>query len=276
MDAKLPFDNEVQLIVGDITDERLALEISVDIDVIVHFAANSGVEPSVKNPRFDCVTNVIGTLNYLEAARQNGIKRFVFASSGAPIGECSPPIHEELPAHPVSPYGASKLSGEGYCSAYYRTFGVETVILRFGNVFGPYSDHKSSVVAQFIQRAIAGEPLEIYGDGTQTRDFIFVGDLIRAIRQAAGKPGIGGEAFQIASNSETSIIELVQKLSKGLNEKGIGNITVKHSAPRTGDVKRNFSNVNKARDLLDWECHHSLESGLGRVISWFLEEFSTN
>ena len=265
----LPSAGDVYLVVGDILDEHLALNISAGFDVIVHLAANSGVESSVRNPRFDCETNVLGTLNYLEAARRNRVKRFVFASSGAPIGECSPPIHEELPAHPVSPYGASKLAGEGYCSAYYRTFGVETVSLRFGNVYGPHSDHKSSVVARFIQRAITGKTLEIYGDGTQTRDFIHVGDLIEAIRMAAIRPGIGGETFQIASNSETSVLKLSKILTALLARKGIRKVNVRHSPERTGDVKRNYSDVSKARSLLGWNCSRTLDAGLEDVVDWY-------
>src|SRR5699024_11073922 len=149
-------ENKVQLIVGDILDEPLTLQAAESADVIVHLAANTGVGPSVDDPRKDCTTNVIGILNMLEAARHNEVKRFVFASSGAPVGEVEPPIHEELAPHPVSPYGASKLAGEGYCSAYYRTFGVETVALRFGNVYGPRSSHKGSVVAKFIKQAMNG------------------------------------------------------------------------------------------------------------------------
>ena len=137
--------------------------------------------PSVENPRLDMECNVIGTLNMLEGARMHKVKRFIFASSGAPIGECEPPIHEEMAPHPVSPYGASKLAGEGYCSAYFRTFDVETIALRFGNVYGPGSGHKNSVVAKFIRQAMQGETLEIYGDGKQTRDFIYIDDLIQAI-----------------------------------------------------------------------------------------------
>ena len=123
----------VEVIVGDILDEDLDLKAANGIDVIVHLAASTGVPESVADPRSDYVANVIGTLNYLEAARHSQVERFVFASSSAPVGVWQPPIHEELAARPVSPYGASKLSGEGYCSAYYRTYGLETLALRFGN-----------------------------------------------------------------------------------------------------------------------------------------------
>src|ERR687898_1246426 len=190
----------VELVAGDITDEDLALRAARGADVIVHFAANTGVMPSVEYPRGDCMSNVVGTLNYLEAARLGGVGRFVFASSGGTvIGEAEPPIHEEMVPHPVAPYGASKLAGEGYCSAYFRTFGVETVTLRFGNVYGPLSGHKNSVVARFIKRAVEGEVLEIYGDGSQTRDYIYIGDLIRAIKLSVTTEGVGGETFQIAT-----------------------------------------------------------------------------
>ena len=177
--------DKVELVVGDIRDPALTEACCQGIDVIVHLAANTGVPKSVENPRLDMECNVVGTFNMLEGARAQKVKRFVFASSGAPAGEVEPPIHEELPPHPVSPYGASKLAGEGYCSSYYRTFGIETVCLRFSNVYGPGSTHKSSVVAKFIKQALNGETLEIYGDGTQTRDFIYIDDLIDAIYRAA-------------------------------------------------------------------------------------------
>jgi UDP-glucose 4-epimerase len=259
----------VELIVGDILDETLAMEATKDMDVIVHLAANTGVGPSVENPRLDCVTNIIGTLNYLEAARHNKVKRFVFASSGAPVGECTPPIHEELPAHPVSPYGASKLAGEGYCSAYYRTFGVETVSLRFGNVYGPLSGHKNSAVAKFIRQAINGETLEIYGDGKQTRDFIYIGDLVRAVRLATSVEGIGGEVFQIATNAETTVGELAELLIPILRQSGIESVNVNHSSPRLGDVMRNFSDTTKARRVLGWKAETNLNIGLQKTIDWY-------
>jgi len=261
--------SHVELVVGDILDETLALEAARDMDIIVHLAANTGVGPSVENPRLDCVTNIIGTLNYLEAARHNKVKRFVFASSGAPVGECTPPIHEELPAHPVSPYGASKLAGEGYCSAYYRTFGVETVALRFGNVYGPLSGHKNSAVAKFIRQAMHGETLEIYGDGKQTRDFIYIGDLVRAVWLAATVEGIGGEVFQIATNAETTVGELVELLIPLLRQSGIEVVHVNHAPPRLGDVIRNFSDTAKARKMLGWKAETDLVAGLQKTIALY-------
>jgi UDP-glucose 4-epimerase len=265
----------VELIVGDILDEELALRAAQGAEVIVHLAANTGVAPSVEDPRSDCLSNVIGTLNYLEAARKKGggsRRRFVFASSGATVGEVEPPIHEEIVAHPVSPYGASKLSGEAYCSAYFRTFGVQTVALRFGNVYGPLSNHKNSVIAKFIKRAMAGEVLEIYGDGTQTRDFIYVEDLVRAIRLAASAEGVGGEVFQIATNSETSVQEMVEELLPILGAVGIKELEVRQSAPRLGDVMRNYSETSKAERMLGWQAEVDLEEGLRRTVDWFMDQ----
>lgn len=261
----------VELVVGDILDENLARSVSRGCDVIVHLAANTGVGPSVEDPRSDCMANVIGTLNYLEAARINKVPRFIFASSGAPAGEVEPPIHEELAPHPVSPYGASKLAGEGYCSAYKRTFGINTVVLRFGNVYGPGSGHKSSVVAKFIRRAISGQPLEIFGDGGQTRDFIFIEDLINAILLAEKTPDIGGEIFQIASSMETTVAELADLLVKILVSSGIGRAEVVHTDTRLGDVRRNYSDTTKAQIRLGWTSDTQLGDGLQKTVDYFLK-----
>ena len=261
--------DRVELVVADIREQEVAEHVAADIDVIVHLAANTGVAPSVEDPRTDCDTNVIGTLNYLEAARQRGIDRFVFASSGAPIGEVDPPIHEEMPAHPVSPYGASKLAGEGYCSAYFRSFGVNTVALRFGNVYGPGSLHKSSVVAKFIRLALAGEVLEIFGDGSQTRDFIYIDDLISALMLAATRPGVGGEVFQIASNHETTVDEIARSLVEVLQANGITAPRIVNSEKRVGDVMRNFSDTSKARTVLGWTPATELNQGLQKTVDYF-------
>jgi UDP-glucose 4-epimerase len=261
----------LELVAGDITDEDLALRAARGADVIVHFAANTGVMPSVEDPRGDCMSNVVGTLNYLEAARLGGVGRFVFASSGGTvIGEVEPPIHEEMVPHPVAPYGASKLAGEGYCSAYFQTFGVETVALRFGNVYGPLSGHKNSVVARFIKRAVEGEVLEIYGDGTQTRDFIFVDDLVGAVRLSATVEGVGGEVFQIATSAETTVQELTDRLLPALAAEGVENVEVRNTDARRGEVRRNFADTSKARRMLGWKAEVGLDEGLGRTVRWFL------
>lgn len=306
----------VELIVGDILDFDLVMKMTQNVDVIVHLAANTGVGPSVEDPKKDMESNVIGTFNMLEAARHNGLKRFVFASSGAPVGECDPPIHEELAPHPVSPYGASKLAGEGYCSSYYRTFGIETIALRFGNVYGPGSTHKNSVVAKFIKQAMQGETLEIYGDGNQTRDFIYIDDLITAILKAALSPSfnpkssacpvksgnhstgalspqssseteapdsslltsnsslIFGEVFQIATNQETTVLEMTNKLLPVLSDFGYKNVTVEHGEPRQGDVKRNFSDTTKAKQLLGWTNKVDRQEGIEKTVSWFVKKDS--
>lgn len=264
--------DHIELIVADILDADAVRAATRGCDVVVHLAANTGVPASVQDPRRDCLVNVVGTLNCLEAARAERIKRFVFASSAAPVGEVEPPVHEEKAPHPVSPYGASKLSGEGYCSAYFRTFGLDTVALRFGNVYGADSDHKTSVVATFIKRALAGEALEIYGDGDQTRDFIFADDLIRAVRRAATVTGIGGQIFQIATAKETTITGLAELVAKVLADHGLGGLKIRRAPPRAGDVRRNFADASKAAALLDWRAEVSLEEGVARVVAWFVRD----
>jgi len=200
------------------------------------------------------------------------VRRFIFASSGAPVGECEPPIHEEIVPHPVSPYGASKLAGEAYCSAYFRTFGIETVVLRFGNVYGPISGQKNSVVAKFIKRAMEGKPLEIYGNGKQTRDFIYIDDIINSIRLSAIVERIGGQVFQIATNRESTINELVEELLTVLSGNGYDNIEIRYGEPRLGDVRRNYSDTSKAKKLLNWQNGINLEKGLKKTINWFLKK----
>ena len=171
---------------------------------------------------------------------------------------------------------ASKLAGEAYCSAYFRTYGIHTVALRFGNVYGTLSNHKGSVVAKFIRQALKGETLEIYGDGNQTRDFIYVDDLIRAIRLAANALGIGGEIFQIATNSETSIRDLVKELVSIFSDFGINGTGVVNTEPRRGDVQRNFSDIRKAREMLGWVASVRLRDGLEKTVRWFFNSYSHN
>ncbi|WP_415893400.1 NAD-dependent epimerase/dehydratase family protein [Neptuniibacter sp. PT8_73] len=259
------------LIEGDILDETVVNNATKGADIVIHLAANTGVGPSVEDPMSDCKTNVIGTLNMLEACRKNSVSRFVFASSGAPLGVQTPPLNEEMAPHPASPYGASKLAGEGYCSAYFHCFGVDTVVLRFGNVYGEGSKHKASVVAKFIKLAMNGQELEVYGDGSQTRDFIHISDLVKAVYKAATVEGIGGEVFQIATSAETTVSEIVDLLVDALVAEGIEKPTVFNGEKRDGDVQRNFSDTSKAKKLLGWQAEVGLEEGLARTIRFFKE-----
>ena len=265
-------DGPVELVVGDITDGELALRAAEGADAIVHLAARTGVLPSVEDPRGDCWANVFGTLNFLEAARHNGVGRFVFASSGGTvIGDVEPPINEEMAPRPTAPYGASKLAGEGYCSAYFQTFGIQTVALRFGNVYGPGSIHKKgNAVPRFIQRAKDGEALEVYGDGAQTRDYVFIEDLVRAIKLSATTENVGGETFQIATNAETTVLELIDKLIPALAEAGIKDVEVRNTEARRGEVRRNFADTSKAKRLLGWQPEMDLDEGLRQTVAWFV------
>ena len=265
----------VELLVGDIRDPATCLASCAGIDIVVHLAANTGVAPSIADPRQDLDINVLGTFNMLEAARQQGVKNFVFASSGAVVGEVMPPITEDKPPKPVSPYGASKLAGEGYCSAYYRAFGVKTAVLRFGNVYGPRSKHKSSVVAKFFQLALAGLPLEIYGDGQQTRDFIYIQDLIQAIMLAAASD-VGGEVFQIATHKETTVNEIAEKIKELVEGHTGRRVSLHYTAPRIGDVRRNYADITKSKTILGYEPQYDLDQGLAATLEYFLTTTLTN
>jgi len=255
----------VSLRIGDIRDYETCKQMAMGMDCIVHLAANTGVGFSVDNPRLDLETNITGTFNLLEAARQAGVQQFVFASSAAPAGQVTPPVHEEVAPHPVSPYGASKLAGEGYCSAYAISFGINTVSLRFGNVYGPRSKHKSSVVAKFIRKALAGEVCEIFGDGTQTRDFIYIDDLVDAILLAMNFKG-KGEIFQIATGKEITILEVAEILQTELCSHGV-QMKIQHSGRRLGDVYRNFADISKAKSILGWEPVMKLKQGIQKTVS---------
>lgn len=259
----------IELVEADIRDVGACIKCCNGVDIIVHLAANTGVAPSVENPRIDMESNVIGTFNMLEAARAKAVGRFIFASSGAPVGETEPPIHENKPCKPVSPYGASKLCGEAYCSSYFRTFGIKTVALRFGNVYGPMSKRKNSVVAKFIKLAFDGQQLEIYGDGSQTRDFLYIDDLINAI-MCASKTEIGGEVFQIATHNETTVNEIASMI-KDIFEKETGRkIEIIHGSTRLGDVKRNYSDITKAKTVLGWGPKITLQDGIRRTYEWYV------
>ena len=267
----IPNEARASLIIGDIRDKDLAIAAGSDADVIVHLAASTGVLPSIENPGFDCDVNVIGTLNYLESARHNSCKAFVLASSGAPLGEQLPPIHEDMVPKPISPYGASKLSGEAYCSAFHGSFGIRAMAFRFSNVYGPNCKHKESVIARFIKRAISGKPLIIYGDGSQTRDFIHVEDLVNAIILSV-ENGQGGHIYQIATQVETPILTVANIIKRRFEDFLSREVSIIEEAFRKGEVMKNYADISKAANILGWQPERTLERGIYELIDWFVQE----
>jgi UDP-glucose 4-epimerase len=248
----------------DIRNRKGLDEIVGKASAVIHLAAQTGVIPSLENPLYDMEQNVRGTVNLLEACRSTGVRRFVFASSSAPLGEQEPPINESKVPRPLSPYGASKLAGEGYCSAYAGSFGLETIALRFSNVYGPRSTYKNSVVARFVKNILAGDPLTIYGTGSQTRDFIYTEDLCSAIEKALSTtdPRAFGAVFQIATFRETTVNELAEKLKAIAKRAGMGPVLVQYESERAGEIRRSFSDISRARDLLGYRPEYDLDRGL--------------
>lgn len=264
----------VKFIHGDILDRPTVEQAVTNQDGIVHLAAQTGVPGSLLNPTKDCEINITGTLNVLEACRgerkRSGIDtrnpRVVFSSSNAPLGRQTPPATEDKAPLPVSPYGASKLAGEAYCLAYHGSWALETVVLRFGNVYGPFSEHKGSVVAKFYKDISAGETIVVDGDGQQTRDFIYVGDLCRAILLAL-ESNTSGEVFQVATGIETTVADIAEMVKLTSNV----NAVVTHGPPRQADVRRNYSSIDKIRRTLAWEPRVDLATGLQLTMEWFHE-----
>src|SRR5579862_8189197 len=208
-----------------------------------------------------------GTLNVLQACRNAGIPKMIFASTGGAIlGEQEPPVHEGMVPRPISPYGASKLAGDAYCSAYTGAYGLKTAALRFSNVYGPYSYHKGSVVAQFFRNILRGEPIVVYGDGEQTRDFLYVADLVEAIL-LADKTEPAGEVFQIASGRETSVRNLLEAMKAMLPER---RFDIRFEPARAGEILRNYANVEKARRILGFDPKTQLSEGLRKTWQWFI------
>ncbi|GIK43193.1 MAG: NDP-sugar dehydratase or epimerase [Chloroflexota bacterium] len=259
--------DEVDLVVGDIRDGQKVQQAMQGIDAVVHLAAHTDVRDSVAHPQADVDVNVMGTLSVLAAARDAQVKRFVFASSNAPLGEQFPPVHEEQIPHPKSPYGASKLAGEALCQAFYASYGLPTVVLRFANVYGPRSTHKSSVVAKFIRRMLKNEPLIIYGDGQQTRDFVHVSDICQGLILALRREEAVDQVFQIGSGVETSLLEFVGLLKAAA---GREDIEVQFGPPQPGEIWRNYSQIDKAQHYLGYRPQLSLADGLAATYNWFL------
>jgi UDP-glucose 4-epimerase len=258
----------VELIVGDVRDTEVVDKAVDGASVVVHLAAQTGVIPSMEDPGLGCELNVAGTLNLLMASKNHGVESFVFASSGAALGEQEPPLTEEKTPRPSSPYGASKLAGEAYCQAFHGAFGLPTVALRFSNVYGPFSFKKGSVVAEFLRSAFAGKPLIVYGDGSQTRDFIHVDDICQAISKASSGE-IGGEVFQIATGRETSIENLAIRVKTLFERRLARPVEIVHRPRREGEVLRSTSEVAKAKRVLGFHPGVDLDRGLEETFDWF-------
>jgi UDP-glucose 4-epimerase len=266
-DARYLSDLPIRIVAGDILDAAVLSQEVPSHQVVVHLAAQTGVPGSLADPYHDCQVNVIGTLNVLEACRRaKAPPRLIFASSNAPLGRQTPPATEDKAPLPVSPYGASKLAAEAYCLAYHGSWGVETVILRFGNVYGPFSGRKSSVVAKFLKDIREHGAVTIDGDGQQTRDFIYVGDLCEALLRAC-ESEVCGEVFQIATGVETSVADLAAAVSSVVE----ASFVTRHRASRLGDIERNYSLIAKAWNLLRWEPKVSLAQGLRQTAEWFAQ-----
>lgn len=254
------------VIIGDIRNQDSVEEAVKEVDAIVHLAAHTRVLESLTKPQETWDINTRGTSNLLEACRRTGVNTFIFASSNVAVGEQVPPIDETKIPKPISPYGASKLAGEALCTAYYHSFGLNTVSLRFANSYGPYSKHKTSVIAKYIKTVMQNEPLIIYGDGRQTRDFIHVDDICQAIYicLTTTKP-ISGEIFQIASGKETTINELVSMIIAIAGN----NVPISYEPKRKGEIERNYSNIAKARKKLGYEPKVALKDGLRDLWQWY-------
>ncbi|MBI3088215.1 MAG: NAD-dependent epimerase/dehydratase family protein [Candidatus Omnitrophica bacterium] len=261
-------DGRLERVEGDVREAEVVARAIAGCDAVVHLAAATGVAESIRDPRRSVEVNVQGTLNLLEAARAAGVARCVFASSNAAVGAHEPPLDETHPLNPVSPYGAGKAAGEALMTAYAKAFGLGTASLRFSNVYGPYSEHKGSVVAAFFRAALAGEPITVHGDGSQTRDFVFVEDLCEAVWLALQRAE-PGSVFQIASGVETPIGELAEQVRRLVESEGGIRVAVRHAPVRAGDVARNYSRIELARARLGYAPRVGLAQGLRRTWEWW-------
>ena len=259
---------DVELVTGDVRDLDSLQAACGGCDAMFHLAAGAGVVDSIENPIENFDLNARGTLLALWAAKRAGVGRFVFSSSNAPLGDNAYPASEDKPVAPLSPYGAGKATGEAYCSAFFGAYGFEAVAVRFSNAYGPRSARKSNVIPLFIRQIMAGQPLTIYGDGSQTRDFVFVSDLAHGLIRAAETPAVGGEIFQLASGVETSLNELVSQLAAVSGREP----EVVYEPPRAGEIQRNYSLVEKARERLGHAPQVVLADGLEQTWRWFQSE----
>jgi len=261
------FQGDLEIQVGDLRDADAIKAATQTMDLVFHLAAFISVPQSMLEPDNCFAINVAGTATLLEAARQAGVRKVVLSSSTAVYGNPDRfPTDEQTPVSPLSPYALSKYVNELYARLYTQTFGLPVTALRYFNVYGPRQNPNSAYAAAisiFAQRLVNGEPISIYGDGKQSRDFIFVKDVVRANLLAAGSD-VSGDVFNICTGHETSLLDLLEELSEvspNLPE-------VRFEAPRLGDIYRSLGNPEKAASALGFRAQTPLAEGLAQTVEW--------
>jgi UDP-glucose 4-epimerase len=260
---------DADVVKGDIRDSGALDAALAGVGSVVHLAAAGSVVASVVDPVENFEANVVGTFRVLDAARRAGVERVVQASTGgALIGDATPPVNEDSLPKPISPYGASKLAGEGYAHAFAKSYGLRTVALRFANVYGPWSERKTGVMTRYFRAIRAGEPLVIYGDGSSSRDYTHVSDISRAIELALEKDVPGGTVLHVASGVETRVAELARLCCAAA---GVPDHQVEYEPTRAGEVDRNFASYDRAAQELGYAPAVALEAGIRETWDWFQE-----
>jgi UDP-glucose 4-epimerase len=266
-----PVRNDIEIVRGDICDAEATAAAMRNVHTVFHQAALASVPRSIADPLRSHAHCTTGTVNVLRAAEQAGVKRVVFASSSSVYGD-QPYMSKrenDLPA-PLSPYAAAKLACEGYCQAFHASYGLETVMLRYFNVFGPRQDPHgdyAAVIPRFVTRLLQGEPLIVFGDGHQSRDFTYIDNVVLANLLAATVPGIGGQWFNVANGGSTSLLELIRMIEHALERKG----TVEHQPPRRGDVRHSLADITLAQTRLGYEPLVTVGDGIVRTARSFAE-----
>ncbi len=262
---------QVRLIEGDVSDPKVSSEAIKGVDVVFHQAAVGSVPKSVSDPKGSHQANATGTLELLIAAKEARVKKFVNAASSSAYGDTPElPKRENMPANPFSPYAATKLAQEQYCRAFAVSYGMETISLRYFNVYGPRQDPNSqyaAVVPKFFCAYLKGEPPIIFGDGEQTRDFTYVGDVVAANLKASRMNGAQGEVFNIAGGKKISINGLA-KMIQDLVGKAV---QPKYVEARPGDIKHSIADISLAKERLGWQPTVLLEQGLRECLVWYQE-----
>lgn len=264
-----PFLKDIELIEGDIRDLKLMENITKGIDYVIHQAAFRSVPKSVEDPTLCNDTNVTGTLNVLMAAHKTKVKRVVYASSSSVYGNVEDfPQKEDFLPEPLSPYGVSKLTGEYYCKVFSATFGLETVSLRYFNVFGPRQNPESkysAVIPAFISKMLKNEQPIVDGDGKQSRDFTYVGNVVEANLSAAVSKGISGEVINVGCGESYSVLDII----KGLNQLLGSDIKPVFGPARRGDARKTQADIGKLKTLLALSPKVKFEEGLTKTLDWF-------